>query len=64
MKYKKLKASWNPQFNQDFDAITTPNSLCYNKEYTESIIKEYGSVENYKKTDEYKEKCKNDNINK
>lgn len=46
---KKLRAIWNPDICQDIDAVTSPNSPFYDKDITERIIKEHGTIEKYKK---------------
>jgi superoxide dismutase len=44
----KLKVKWTPDIKQDIDALTTPTSFVYNKKITEKIIKQFGSVDNFK----------------
>ena len=46
---KKLRATWTPEIDQDIDAITSENSPFYDKDLTEWIIKEYGSIDNFRK---------------
>lgn len=46
---KKLKVSWDPDINQDIDAITSKNSPFYDKELTKALIKKYGSIDNLRK---------------
>lgn len=46
---RKLKAKWNPDINQDIDAVTNPKSPFYDEELTTKIIEKYGSVDNFRK---------------
>lgn len=42
---KKLKASWAPKFEQDWDAMTKPESPVYDADFVSYVINEYGSLE-------------------
>lgn len=46
---KKIKAKWNPDINQDIDAITNSKSPFYDEELTSKIIEKYDSVDNFRK---------------
>ena len=46
---RKLRVQWTPDINQDIDAITSKNSPFYNEEFTNDIIKKYGSIDNFRK---------------
>mgnify|MGYP001562257713 CR=1 FL=1 len=52
---KKIKASWKPELEQDFSAMTSKNSPFYDEEYTLSVIEKYGNLDNFKKSDKWKE---------
>ena len=45
----KLRVQWTPDINQDIDAITSKNSPFYDEEFTNDIIKKYGSIDNFRK---------------
>ncbi len=49
-----FKVTWVPQLEQDFDALVTKGSVVYDKELTENLIKNYGSIELFKKSTQYK----------
>lgn len=51
----KFKVAWMPDLEQDLDAMTTKGSLVYNEKLTQQIIDDYGSVENFKQSDRFKE---------
>lgn len=53
-----FKVKWTPDLEQDLVSITTKESFVYSKEITQKIIKKYGSVNNFKKSEEFK-KIKN-----
>ena len=50
-KNKKIRVKWTPDLEQDLDTMTTKGSIMYDEEYSNKIIEEFGSVENYKKSD-------------
>lgn len=50
---RKMKVKWTPDLEQDLDTMTTKGSIMYDEEFTNKIIEEFGSVENYKKSDEF-----------
>lgn len=51
----KLKLRWMPDLEQDLDAMTTKGTLFYDEKLTQRIIDDYGSVENFKQSDKFKE---------
>lgn len=50
---RKMKVQWTPDLEQDLDTMTTKGSIMYDEEYTNKIIEEFGSVDNYKKSNEF-----------
>ena len=46
---KKLKVVWQPQIEQDVDAVTNPRSPFYNLELTDEIINNYKTIDNFVK---------------
>lgn len=56
---KKLKIKWTPDLSQDLDAMTTPGFIMYDEKLTNELIEEYGSIQNFKNSDKFKE-MKND----
>jgi len=50
---RKVRVTWTPDLEQDLDTMTTKGSIMYDEEYTNDIIKRFGSVENYKKSEEF-----------
>jgi len=50
---KKIKARWVPDIQEDLRALTDKASPFYDKDITDDIVNRYGSVENYKKSDEF-----------
>lgn len=53
MKNEKMKVKWTPNLEQDLDAITNKNSPFYDEEVTSILLERFGSIENYKKSDEF-----------
>ncbi len=52
---KKLRVRCSPNLEQDLDAITTEGTMVYDAELTKELIKDYGSIENFKKSDKFKQ---------
>jgi hypothetical protein len=52
---KKMRVQWTPDLDQDLDSITTKCSPFYDEELTNQLITDYGSIENFKQSDKYKE---------
>lgn len=52
---EKFTIKFTPKLEQDFDAITNKNSPFYDSDFTKNLIVEYGSLENFKESDKYKE---------
>lgn len=52
---KKLSVKWSPDLKQDLDAVINPNSPFYLEEFTNDIIKVYGSLESFKNSEDYKD---------
>lgn len=50
---RKMRVQWTPDLEQDLDTMTTKGSIMYDEEYTNKIIEEFGSIENYKKSDDF-----------
>jgi hypothetical protein len=46
---KKLKVKWNPEINQDIDAVTNPKSQFYDEDLTNKIIEKYGTIDKFRK---------------
>lgn len=51
MSIKKTNPKWS--LEDDIDAITTKDCVLYNEEFTKDIIGRFGSVDNYKKSNEF-----------
>lgn len=51
---KKLKVTWQPELSQDFDALTHKKSMFYDDEYTNKIIRKYGSLNKYKRSSDFR----------
>lgn len=49
----KLKVIWKPQFEQDFAAITNPNSPFYDEKFVNEILEDYRNIEEFIKSEEY-----------
>lgn len=50
---RKLKVKWTPDLGQDLDAMTTKGSFVYDEELYNYIIGKFGSVDNFKKSNEF-----------
>jgi hypothetical protein len=50
---RKMKVQWTPDLEQDLDTMTTKGSIMYDEDCTNKIIEKFGSVDNYKKSDEF-----------
>ena len=46
---RKIKVQWTPTINNDIDAVTSKNSPFYDKELTNKILEQFGSIDDYKK---------------
>jgi hypothetical protein len=46
----KIKIRWDQSFNQTLDSLTNPNSPFYDEEFTNKMIKQYGSIEEFLKS--------------
>lgn len=46
---RKLRVQWNPQIEQDVDAVTNSKSPFYDEELTNEIIKQYKTIDNFTK---------------
>lgn len=51
---RKLKVTWNIDLGQDLDAMTTPGSMVYDEALANKLIEQYGSIELYKQSDDFK----------
>ncbi len=51
---KKIKVVWRPDLEQDFKALTNPNSPFYDEKYTKKILKKYGTLDHFKKSSDWK----------
>ena len=52
---KKIRVHWEPQLEQDLDAMTATGSLFYDAKLTKKIIDEYGSINTFKQSDKFKD---------
>ena len=50
----KLRVKWTPDLDQDLDSVTTKGFMFYDEELTNQLINDYGSIENFKKSEKYK----------
>lgn len=50
----KLRVKWSVDLEQDLDSMVTYGSMFYNKELVDYILANFGSIENYKKSEEFK----------
>ena len=49
----KLKVKWDPVFEQDFDAMTNPQSPFYDENFVNEILVDYESIEEFTKSEAY-----------